>query len=138
MMRTAVLVLAIAACKSGGGTAAGSGSAPAEPAAAAAANGDVTGEWSGSWHRDKPVPGGGELHLSIGAKTTLKRVGTACPPEETPATVTVTGNTVKIEVATDEVKATYTGTRNGKEMSGELTTTCKIGTGAGTWKLSAP
>ena len=130
MMRTIWFVLAIAACgKSGGGESSGSG------AAAPVAGGDLTGEWSGSWTRAKPVGGGGELHLSVGAKTTLKRAGTACPPEETPATVTVSGNSVKIEVSTDEVKATYSGTRSGREITGELITTCKLGTGTGTWKL---
>jgi len=130
MMRTLALVMAFAACGKSGGD--GSGSAAPAPAAGAA----LAGEWSGSWQRDQ-IGGGGELHLSVGATTTFKRGGTMCPPEETPATVTVTGNTVKIEVSTDEVKATYTGTRNGKEITGELTTTCKLGTGTGKWKMTA-
>jgi hypothetical protein len=84
----------------------------------------------------KPVAGGGELHLTVGATTKLRRVGTACPPDETPATVTLTGNSVTITVATDSVKGTFTGTKSGKEMSGELTVSCKAGTGTGTWKLT--
>jgi hypothetical protein len=102
---------------------------------AAAGPSEVAGEWSGKWHRDKPVPGGGELHLSVGDKTTLKRVGTACPPEETPATVTVAGKEVSIVVDTKEVKALFKGTKSGKEMTGELTVTCAKGTGSGTWTL---
>ena len=82
------------------------------------------------------MAGGGELHLSVGAKTTFKRGGTLCPPEETPATVTVTGDTVKIEVSTEEVKATYTGKLSGKEITGDLITTCKLGTGTGTFKMT--
>ena len=106
-------------------------SAVADPA-------QVTGEWSGSWARTKPVPGGGELHLSVGKTTTLKRVGTACPPEVTPATVTLSGDKVDIEVATAEVKASFVGTRSGKQMSGTGTVTCKLGTGTATWKLALP
>jgi len=147
------LVLVIAACGKSGDAGSGSATPPAvpapapapsptpagsatSPAAPAPAAGELTGEWSGSWNRTKPVRGGGELHLSVGAKTMLKRVGTACPPEETPATVTVSGNAVKIEVSTDDLKASYTGTRTGDDISGDLTTTCKAGTGTGTWKLS--
>ncbi len=130
MMRTIWVMLAIAACGKSGGDSGGSAAAPAGGQAA------LAGEWSGSWQRDQ-IGGGGELHLSVGAKTTFKRGGTMCPPEETPATVTVTGNTVKIDVSTDEVKATYMGTRNGKEITGELTTTCKLGTGTGKWKMTA-
>lgn len=107
-------------------------------ASAAADPAQLSGEWSGSWQRTKPVPGGGELHLSVGKTTTLERVGTACPPAKTPATVTVSGDKVDIEVSTAEVKASYVGTRSGKQMSGTLTTTCKAGTGTGTWKLALP
>jgi hypothetical protein len=89
------------------------------------------------WSRAAPGPaGGGELLLTTGAKTTFKRGGTMCPPEETPATVTVSGDKVTIEVSEPDVKSTYTGTRSGNVISGELTTTCKLGTGAGTWKMT--
>jgi len=109
------------------------------PAAVASpdAKSGLTGEWSGSWHREKPVAGGGELHLSIGDKTTLKRVGTACPPAETPATVTVTGDDVKIEIVSDKLKGTFVGKRAGKDITGTMTVSCSAGTGTGTWKLSS-
>jgi hypothetical protein len=111
---------------SGGGGSGASGSAA------------LSGTWTGTWKRSPPgPPGGGDLVLTIGASTTLKRAGTMCPPEETPATVSVAGDKVTIEVATPDVKATFTGTRNGGDITGELVTTCSLGTGTGTWTLTA-
>ena len=124
----------VMACGKGGGSSASSGSAAGSSAGTASA---LTGTWSGTWSRAAPGPaGGGELLLTTGAKTTFKRGGTMCPPEETPATVTVVGDKVTIEVSEPDVKSTYTGTRSGNVISGELTTTCKLGTGAGTWKMT--
>jgi len=118
-------------------TATGGGGSAAPGPAAAAASGALKGTWTGSWQRAQPAPGGGALELTIGDKTTLKRVGTACPPEETPATVTLSGNAITIEIATPEVQGKLTGTKTDKEMSGELTMTCSLGTGHGKWQLVA-
>lgn len=121
---------------SGGGSSGGSNSAGG--ASAAPTSGALAGTWTGTWKRSPPgPPGGGDLVLTTGATTTLKRAGTMCPPEETPATVSVAGDKVTIEVSTADVKATYTGTRNGSDISGELVTTCSLGTGTGTWTLTA-
>ena len=124
-------------CGKGGGSGTSSGSAAGSTAGAPAASGTLTGTWSGTWKRAAPGPaGGGDLVLTTGATTRFKRGGTMCPPEETPATVTVAGDKVTIEVSEPDVKSTYTGTRSGNEISGELTTTCKLGTGTGTWKMT--
>ena len=104
----------------------------------ATTSGALEGKWTGTWTRQGGPAGGGELVLNVGATTTFKRANTMCPPEETPASVKVDGDNVTIEVATPEVTATYSGKRNGKEIAGELVTTCKLGTGHGVWKLSAP
>jgi hypothetical protein len=124
--------------KSGSGGGSSSGSSSAGSASGAPTSGALAGTWTGTWKRSPPgPPGGGDLVLMTGATTTLKRVGTMCPPEETPATVSVAGDKVTIEVATPDVKATFTGTRNGSDISGELVTTCSLGTGTGTWMLTA-
>jgi len=139
MLRLAlVLGCTLAACgKSNEASTSSGGSAAPGPAPAAAAAGALKGTWTGSWQRAQPAPGGGALELTIGDKTTLRRVGTACPPEETPVTVTTSGNQVTIEIATPEVQGKLTGTLAGKAMSGELTMTCSLGTGHGKWQLIA-
>ena len=122
-------------------TGAASGSTPPGSATtttgSAKPSGALEGKWTGTWTRQGGPAGGGELVLNVGATTTFKRANTLCPPEETPAIVKVDGDNVTIEVATPEVTATYSGKRNGKEIVGELVTTCKLGTGHGVWKLAA-
>lgn len=128
------------ACGKGGGSSTSTGSASGSSSGASPA-GALTGTWSGAWKRAAPAPaGGGDLLLTTGATTRFKRGGTMCPPEETPATVTVAGDKVTIEVSEPDVKSTYTGTRAGNELSGDLTTTCKLNgvltTGTGTWTMT--
>jgi hypothetical protein len=137
MTKLMVSVMFVIACGKGGSTSntggsAASGASGGSTAAAPA----LGGTWKGTWQRAAPASGGGELVLTMGANPTFKRIGTLCPPEETPATVTVTGDKVTIEVATPDVKATYAGVRSGNDITGELVTTCKLGTGNGTWKLT--
>jgi hypothetical protein len=135
-MRRLLLVLALASCgKSDAPKATGTAPAGAPASAPASAN-DLKGTWSGTWTR-KEIAGGGPLVLTLGEHPTLKRTGTACPPEETPVTVTSSGDQVTIEIATADVTGKLTGTRTGNEMSGELVMTCKLGTGHGTWSMTA-
>lgn len=126
-MRSLVLVLALASC--------GKGDAP-KATTGGGGGGDVKGTWSGAWER-KEFPGGGPLVLTMGEHPTLKRTGTACPPEETPVTVNISGDDVTIEIATADVTGKLTGKRTGNAMSGELVMTCKLGTGHGTWSMTA-
>jgi hypothetical protein len=151
MIRTVLLIAALAACgkskdtggaaqPSGGSGQPSAGSAQPSSGSAQPSSGGAlaAGTYTGTWTRTVGPKGGGDLVLTVGATTTLRRANTLCPPDETPATVTVAGDKVTIEVATDAVKSTHTGTRSGNEITGELTTTCSAGTGHGTWKLTAP
>src|SRR5262245_61689750 len=84
-MRNLILILALASC--------GKSDAPKATGSAPASAGDLKGTWSGTWQR-KEIAGGGPLVLTLGEHPTLKRTGTACPPEETPVTVTTSGDQV--------------------------------------------
>jgi hypothetical protein len=116
----------------------GNGKAP--PPAAGGGPTGAAGTWSGSWQRTKPVPGSGEMELTVpdGGAGSIRLAGSACLAEKTPATATVDGANVTIAVDGNGAKATFTGTMSGKEMSGTMKVTCAAGTGEGNWKASKP
>ena len=142
MLRHTILIAMLCACGKSSSTPTPGSTSGSPPAAGSGAGALAEGKWTGTWKRS--IGGGGTLELVVGATTTFKRIGTMCPPEETPATVTVVGDKVSIDVATPDVTATYSGTRAGKKITGDLVTTCKLGgaptptTGNGTFELTAP
>jgi len=139
------LALTLAGCGKdnppSGGAASPSGSqapatAAAEPAGTAAA---PAGTWSGTWTRTKPFGGGGNMELTIppSGPAAIRETGSLCfsADKDTPATATISGGNVTLSVDANGIKATYTGTVSGDQMSGKLVVTCGPGTGEGTWTV---
>jgi hypothetical protein len=131
------LVLSFAAC---GKDKPASGTSPAPTGSAAAPGaGAPAGTWSGTWTRTKPFGGGGTMTLTIPASgpAEIRETGSLCfsADKDTPATATVSGSNVTLAVDAGAIKATYTGTISGDQMTGTLTVTCAPGTGEGTWTV---
>jgi hypothetical protein len=132
------LALSLAGC--GKDSPPSGGAAPAPGSQAAAPGGAApAGTWSGTWTRTKPFGGGGTMELTLPASgpAAIRETGSLCfsADKDTPATATISGSNVTLAVDAGGIKATYTGTVSGDQMSGTLVVTCAPGTGEGTFTV---